>query len=191
MRSGPSVTIVRTTGSSHKPTPASSVSRTCSSNESSSLVTQAIPPCAQAVFVSEPLRFVMTATEPCFAAFNAKLRPAMPLPITTKSYSFIPNGYCRSNEFSRKTPPTRAPSPVQPFQPFAKLSHRQLQHNRSEPAALHRLPAAYERRCLRRIFFCHSPHHIALCIKLLPAFVLPNSNIDSANCMPARRPPAL
>src|SRR5207245_7940780 len=71
------------------PAPASSVSRTCSSNESSSLVTQAIPPCAQAVFVSEPLRFVITATEPCFAAFNAKLRPAIPLPITTKSYSFM------------------------------------------------------------------------------------------------------
>src|SRR5436189_4626237 len=89
MRSGPSVTIVRTTAWSHRPAPASSVSRTCSSNESSSLVTQAIPPCAQAVFVSEPLRFVITATEPCIAAFNAKLRPAIPLPITTKSYSFM------------------------------------------------------------------------------------------------------
>src|SRR5213076_1474514 len=66
-----------------------SVSRTCSSNESSLLVTQAIPPCAQAVLVSEPLRLVITATEPCFAAFNAKLRPAIPLPITTKSYSFM------------------------------------------------------------------------------------------------------
>jgi hypothetical protein len=41
------------------------------------------------VFVSEPLRFVITATDPCFAAFNAKLRPAIPLPITTKSYSFM------------------------------------------------------------------------------------------------------
>src|SRR5436305_7022347 len=89
MRSGPSVTIVRTTAWSHRPAPASSVSRTCSSNESSSLVTQAIPPCAHAVFVSAPLRLVMTATEPCFAAFNAKLRPAIPLPITTKSYSFM------------------------------------------------------------------------------------------------------
>src|ERR1041384_6595329 len=89
MRSGASVTIVRTTASSQRPPPASSVSRTCSSNESSSLVTHAIPPCAQAVFVSAPLRFVMTATDPCRAAFNAKLRPAMPLPITAKSYSFI------------------------------------------------------------------------------------------------------
>src|SRR5882724_13621256 len=89
MRCGPSVTMVRTTRSSHRPAPASSVSRTCNSNESSSLVTQAIPPCAQAVFVSEPLRFVITATEPCFAALSAKLSPAMPLPTTTKSYSFI------------------------------------------------------------------------------------------------------
>src|SRR5436189_411613 len=48
-----------------------------------------MPPCAYAWFVSEPLRFVITATEPCLAAFNAKLRPAMPLPITTKSYSLI------------------------------------------------------------------------------------------------------
>ena len=36
-----------------------------------------------------PLRFVITATEPCFAAFRAKVSPAMPLPITTKSYSFM------------------------------------------------------------------------------------------------------
>ena len=88
--SGPSITIVRTAASSHRPAPASSVSCTCSSNESSSLVTQAIPPCAQAVFESAPLRFVITATEPCAAAFKAKVSPAMPLPMTTKSYSFIP-----------------------------------------------------------------------------------------------------
>src|SRR5438552_5757110 len=88
MRSGPSVTMVRTTFSSQSPAPASSVSRTCSSNESSSLVTHAIPPCAHAVLVSAPLRFVMTATEPCCAAFSAKLSPAIPLPTTTKSNSF-------------------------------------------------------------------------------------------------------
>src|SRR6266487_3608935 len=76
------------------------------------LVTQAIPPCAQAVFVSEPLRFVITATDPCFAAFNAKLRPAMPLPITTKSYSFIPTGYCRSSEFPRRTQQARVTNSV-------------------------------------------------------------------------------
>jgi len=44
--------------------PASSVSPTWSSKESSSLVTHAIPPCAQAVLESTPLRFVITATEP-------------------------------------------------------------------------------------------------------------------------------
>src|SRR5437899_10432738 len=68
-----------------RPAPAASVSRTCSSNESSSLVTHAIPPCAHAVVVLVPVRFVITTTDPCFAAFNAKLRPAMPLPITAKS----------------------------------------------------------------------------------------------------------
>ena len=52
--SGPSVTIVRTTASSQSPRPASSVSRTCSSKESSSLVTQATPPCAHAVFDPRP-----------------------------------------------------------------------------------------------------------------------------------------
>ena len=88
-----------------------------------------------AVFVSEPLRLVTTATDPCFAAFNAKLRPAMPLPITTKSYSFIPTGYCRSNEFCQKTPPPRAPSSGQPFRPAAKSLHPQAQHNRSAPTA--------------------------------------------------------
>src|SRR5205814_1610543 len=83
------LTFGRTTFPSQSPAPASSVSRTCSSNESSSLITQAIPPCANAVFESAPLRFVITATDPCFAAFKAKLSPAMPLPITTKSYCFM------------------------------------------------------------------------------------------------------
>src|SRR5438045_8925388 len=86
MRSGLSLTIVRTTSSSHRPAPASSVSRTCNSNESSSLVTQATPPWAQAVLVSAPFGFVITATDPCRDDLSAKLRAAILLPITTESY---------------------------------------------------------------------------------------------------------
>src|SRR5436309_2715922 len=64
-----------------------------------------IPPCAQAVFVSAPLRFVTTATDPCFAAFSAKLKPAIPLPMTTKSYCFIQVECCRSSaSFQNKLP---------------------------------------------------------------------------------------
>src|SRR5581483_6711220 len=47
--------------------------------------------CARFEFVSALLRFVITATEPCRAAFNANVSPAMPLPMTTKSYSFTTN----------------------------------------------------------------------------------------------------
>ena len=46
MRAGPSSTMVRTTASLQSPAPASSVSRTCISKESSLLVTAAMPPCA-------------------------------------------------------------------------------------------------------------------------------------------------
>ena len=79
----------------------------CRSNESSPLVTQATPPCAQAVFESTPLRFVMIATRPCFAAFSAKVRPAMPLPMTTKSNSLIREECYRSNESGQKRPRPR------------------------------------------------------------------------------------
>src|ERR1700741_1449904 len=137
MRSRPSVTIVRTTASSQSPAPASSVSRTWSSNESSSLVTQAIPPCAQAVFVSEPLRLVTTATEPCLAAFKAKLKPAIPLPTTTKSYSFMvrresPLPQCRSRHLATNIASAmRKPKPI-------RLARCQTMHARcvrSQPPA--------------------------------------------------------
>ena len=52
---------------------------------SSPLVTHAMPPWAHAVFVSARPRFVMIATVPSAAAFFAKLNPAMPLPMMTKS----------------------------------------------------------------------------------------------------------
>src|SRR6267378_4343152 len=186
MRSGPSVTIVRTTASSHRPAPASSVSRTCNSNESSSLVTQAIPPCAQAVFVSEPLRFVITATDPCFAAFNAKLRPAIPLPITTKSYSFIPTGYCRLGESCRRTRQARAMNLVSPFQGVAKFPNHQPPRNQSAPAALHRLLCLQDRQFLSQICCRHLPLPTKPFAKLVPASVLRYSNTDCANCMPDR-----
>jgi hypothetical protein len=86
--------IVRTTASSHNLALASSVSRTCGSSESSSLVTQAIPPCAQAAFVSASLLFVVTGAEPRSAVFNAKLRPAMPLP-DYDEVDFAPNDVAR------------------------------------------------------------------------------------------------
>ena len=44
---GPPSTTRRTTGSSHSPAPATSVSSTCSWNRSVASITQAIPPCAQ------------------------------------------------------------------------------------------------------------------------------------------------
>src|SRR5205807_9362187 len=133
------------------PAPASSVSRTCSSKESSSLVTQAIPPWAQAVFVSDPLRFVITATEPCFAALSAKLSPAIPLPITTKSYSFIRTQCCRSNGFSQRKPREREASLIQLLQSIAKYLHRQDRRNRFAPGALPRLFFAQRRRCPSQI----------------------------------------
>ena len=107
IRSGPSLRSSRPRPRSHRPAPASSVSRTCSSNESSPLVTHAMPPCAQAVFESAPWRFVMIATRPCFAALKAKVSPAMPLPMTTKSNSFIRAECCRSDGCCRKKPRPR------------------------------------------------------------------------------------
>jgi hypothetical protein len=71
IRSGPSVMIFLT-ASSWQRLAASSVSRMWSSKESSSLITQATPPCAHAVFESDSALFVMSATRPFSAAFSAK-----------------------------------------------------------------------------------------------------------------------
>ena len=77
--------MVRTAASSQSPAPALSVSWTCSSKLSSSLHTQATPPCAQAVLVSADARLVMMATRPCAAALRANVSPATPLPMMMKS----------------------------------------------------------------------------------------------------------
>src|SRR5436853_796248 len=70
----------------------------------------------------------MTATDPCFAAFSAKLSPAIPLPITTKSYSFIPTEYCRSNAFCRSKPRAQGASLAERIRSAAKFSHQQARH---------------------------------------------------------------
>src|SRR5438445_5380428 len=190
MRSGPSVTIVRTTASSQRPAPASSVSRTWSSNESSSLVTHAIPPCAQAVFVSGPLRLVITATEPCLAAFKAKLNPAMPLPMTTKSYSFIPTEYCRSTASFQSKPQVRVKSSVSLNRSPAKFPHRPTRHNRSAQAALHQGPFGQDRQRPSPISFQNLLRPATLYAKLRLAFALPDSNRRFANCTLDHPPPA-
>ena len=89
IRSGPPVTTARTASSWQSPAPAARVSWIWRSNESSPLVTQATPPCAHAVFESARPLLVIRATLPFSAAFRAKLSPAMPLPMTTKSNSFM------------------------------------------------------------------------------------------------------
>src|SRR5271170_8256547 len=61
------------------------VSSTCDSNESSTLHTLAMPPCAYAVLASELPALVSTVTVPTSDALSAKVRPAMPPPITRKS----------------------------------------------------------------------------------------------------------
>src|SRR5690606_35474784 len=80
----------RTTSSSHSPAPASRVSATWLSTESPFALrlsgsTDAIPPCAHAVFDSSALPLVRTTTLPCFAARRAKESPAIPAPTTKKS----------------------------------------------------------------------------------------------------------
>jgi hypothetical protein len=48
-----------------------------------------MPPWAQLVAVSSMLDFVTMHTLPCFATLIAKVRPAMPDPITRKSTFFL------------------------------------------------------------------------------------------------------
>ncbi len=92
MRAGPSVTIARTTSSSHSPAPASSVSCTWSSKESS-LARHARDAALRPRGVrSASSRLVTIATEPFPAALSAKVSPAMPLPMTMKSNSLISAG---------------------------------------------------------------------------------------------------
>jgi hypothetical protein len=52
-------------------------------------MTAAMPPCAQLVAVSSILDFVTMQTFPCFATLMAKVRPAIPDPITRKSTFFL------------------------------------------------------------------------------------------------------
>src|ERR1051326_3403954 len=108
----------------------------CSSKESSVLVTQATPPCAHAVLESTPLRFVIIATRPCLAALIAKVRPAIPLPMTTKSYSFIGAECYRSGAFCRRKPRRPEASEVRSLGEAASGQRRRFRHNRSERGEL-------------------------------------------------------
>ncbi len=65
--------------------PAFKVSWMCFSIESPGAVAAAIPPWAFSVALSESFSLVIKSTEPCLAAFKAKLRPAAPEPMTRKS----------------------------------------------------------------------------------------------------------
>ena len=71
---GPRSTTKRTTSSRQSPAPASSVSATWLSKESSGATTAAMPPGAQLVAESAVPFFVTTVTLPCSAASSAKLR---------------------------------------------------------------------------------------------------------------------
>src|ERR671936_115519 len=102
-------------------------------------MTQAIPPCARAVFESAPLRFVITATVPCLAAFRAKVRPAMPLPITMKSYSFMKSEYYRSIVSGRSKPRARGAYLAEHIRSAADFPSPPPRHNQCEPAELPQL----------------------------------------------------
>src|SRR3954471_8029078 len=136
------MTIVRTAASSQSPAPASSVSVTWSSKESSSLVTQAMPPWATAVLESTPFRFVITATEPCWAAFRANVNPAIPLPMTTKSYCFTTNERYRLAGSGQKMPPPPGEKRGQLRQLVAGCRHLPARDNRFGPGAPSRLHSA-------------------------------------------------
>src|ERR1700722_3219369 len=81
--------MVSTAARLQRPAPARSVSSTCDSNESSTLHTLAIPPCAYAVLASSLAALVSTVTLPIAEALIAKIKPAIPPPITRKS---LPSG---------------------------------------------------------------------------------------------------
>lgn len=84
--SGPSVTRIRTASSSHRPTPATSVSSRCCSGVSPSPSAAAIPPWAQRVEPSSRLALVTTTVRsPAASQRRAAVRPATPEPTTTTS----------------------------------------------------------------------------------------------------------
>ena len=88
MRAGPSLTIVRTASSLQSPRAGISVSAHAgrTSPPRHHARNAALGPGGVRV---ARRRFVSSATRPCFAAFNAKLNPAMPLPTTAKSKVMI------------------------------------------------------------------------------------------------------
>ncbi len=83
--SGACFTMSSTASLSHRPSPASSVSFTCKAKLSFFEKTAAIPPCAKFVFDSSASFLVTRQTLPNSLARSAKLRPAIPEPITRKS----------------------------------------------------------------------------------------------------------
>ncbi len=88
--SGAPVTTFFTASRSDSQSPATIVSCICLSKSSTSiLVTDATPPCARAVFASSRVVLHISATFPFEATLRAKLMPAMPEPITKKSYFFV------------------------------------------------------------------------------------------------------
>ncbi len=83
----PSLTNTCMASLSHNPRPAIIESSMCDFIESSSLIAAAIPPCAlYELLISNP-DLVIIATLPYCDAYNADVKPASPLPITTVSNS--------------------------------------------------------------------------------------------------------
>src|SRR5262249_21268603 len=123
-----------TAAGSQRPAPASSVSRICRSKESSLLVTQATPPCAQAVLESTPLRLVTIATRPFLAVLIANVRPAIPLPMITKSNCLIREECYQSGECGQKRRPPPRGCAVRLSGEAADRRARQSQRNQFAPA---------------------------------------------------------
>ena len=99
--SGPSVTSTRTAWLSQRPAPATKVSFSCASGESSSPSAAAIPPCAHFVEPSSTFAFVTRRTDkPKVRTCSAVVSPAIPEPTTITSACALHPGAGASNFMS-------------------------------------------------------------------------------------------